>query len=340
MPVEDAANAFTELKSKGILCTPAMSAAELTERQWPVRVVGVPATDPDRPSVISFGPFALDRERFDMLKEAVEDSDQLRVLLGFVRLEFEKTGLGATDGYVVEAEEDDLDRFLATMAYWDIDQPVIGEDFVWILPTVECRRLVEQITEESYSEDDYSWWDVRVDLGEGIKPRTAVDYPDRYSAVPNALIDSWMRYLPSRTSIVLMSLYQQATQGGTFKALGSFSDTLAAIVRAFEQAHRFQDSTKLETSYPDRELLIKELHLHNELPYPVDAATTLDYLQRIGFIVSNQSGTNIEYSLIEEPVPAHEVIAIPTGWEEKTNKFLATGSILFAYLSLEEIVTD
>lgn len=340
MPVEDAIKAFDELRSKGVFYTPAKSTAELTAGQWPIRVVGVPPTNPDKPSVVSFGPFALERERFEQLKAALEDPDVFRVALGFVRLEFEKTGLGATGQYQVEAEEDILNQFLASMAYWDIDHPIVGELFVWIVPTEECKHLAERITEKDYAEDDFSWWDVQIDLGEAITPYTAADYPDRYRIIPNELTDSWMRCLPSRIAAVLMFLYGQATRGGTFKSFGGLTEVLEAIEQGFEWADQLESGPGIRTTEPDRELLIKELYDHNNLPYPVDAATTLDYLQRVGFIVSKQNGTDLVYSLTEEPASAEKVLNIPPGWEYKMNKFLATGSVLFAYLSLEEIARD
>jgi hypothetical protein len=169
LPIEDVGKAFEELKSKGLFCTPARSAKEFASNKYPIRLAGSPPTSSNNPAEVSFGPFALERKHYEYLWETVTDPDALSVLLGFVRLAYEKVGV-TKENYEVEAEEDVLYEFLSLMPLWDSDNPVVGEHFVWILPTNECKDAVQSITGESYNENDFSWWNVRIDLERVSKP--------------------------------------------------------------------------------------------------------------------------------------------------------------------------
>jgi hypothetical protein len=134
-------------------------------------------------------------------------------------------------------------------------------------------------------------------------------------------------------------LYMRATTGGTFRAFSSLAEILDIINQGMERLGPAKDAKSVR-SEPDRELLIKELCDFNDLPYPIDAATTFDYLHRLGFVVPEQSGKKVEYSLAQELPSPEEVLSFPPDWEDRVDKFLTTGSVLFSYLSLEEIVAD
>jgi len=330
IPYDDIIKSFDKLKSQGYICTFAASLKELADKKQPVRLAGVPPIDSDSPSEVSFGPFVLEREHYERVSSSITDSDALRIYLGFTRLSYEKTGNAAV-GYHFEAEEEALCEFLSLMDLWDIEHPVVYEHFVWILPTEECKQLVEEIMGETFVQDDFSWWNARIDLGKGIMPTTIDHYPNGYGLVPDVVIDRWAKYLPGAVFSALFLLYMRATTGGGFRTFSNLSEIVEVIDRSL---------TIELTSDADRELLIKELCDFNRLPYPVGAHTAFDYLCKIGFIVISQYRTQVEYSLATDiPLP-EDVLHTPKGWEDRVDKYLSTGSVLFSYLTLEEIVTD
>jgi hypothetical protein len=126
LPIDDVLKAFLELKSKGWLYTPAKTAKEFATRKYPFRLVFMPPLGLKKPSEVSFGPFPVRREHYEAAKENLNDSDVLRVYLGFVRLAYEKTGT-MVEGYHFEAKDESLNNFLALMDMWDTDSPVAYE---------------------------------------------------------------------------------------------------------------------------------------------------------------------------------------------------------------------
>jgi hypothetical protein len=338
LPPDEVIEAFDELKSKGLICTLAESPKDLNDRKYPVRLAGIPPIDSDTPSLISFGPFAMKREHYERVCSAITDPDALKTFLGFARLIYEKTG-AAVEGYHFEADEETLSAFLSLIDLWDVEHPLVCDSFVWILPTDDCRQYVEKIVGEAFEPDDFSWWNARLDLGSEIIPTTLNDYPESYGLVPlDLLAGHWAKYLPSAITATLLALYSSATTGGEFRAFNTLTEILEIITQSLgaDEATEGPD----ESSTADRNLLIKELCDFNSLPYPVDAHTAFDYLCGSGFILVDHEGTRVEYSLAKEPPLPEDVLTIPDGWEERVSWYLSTGSILFSYLTIEEIVAD
>ena len=214
----------------------------------------------------------------------------------------------------------------------------IGETTVWIIPNNKAKQAVEKTLGKRFSRNDFSWWNIRFDLGKEIEPTTITDYPDQYSILPTDLTGPWGRYLPMIAWSVTISLYSEMTKGGVFRKFSNLADVLDKIQKGIE--HSQSPSHDLQASFHDRELLIKELCDYNSLTYPVDSTTMLEFLQQIGFIQVNQSQGQIEYLLTGEIINPQKLLKMPKKWEERMDKFLTNGSVLFSYLSVDEIVKN
>lgn len=338
MPIDDVLEAFQSLKSSGFIYTPAKTAKEFTTRKYPFRMAGMPPHGLKGESEVSFGPFAIERKYFEQIREHLQDSTY-QVYLGFIRLAYEKTGGLVKSGYHFETkEEDSINRFLSMMDLWDTDNPVICENFVWIIPNEKCKRGVEKMLGKKFAKNDYSWWNVRFDLGADIKLTTPNDYPDEFSLLPSELTGPWAKYLPARILHVITLLYLEMTVGGKLKAFSNLNEVLEKIQEGLDINGNPKDD--FPASYFDRELLIKELCDFNSLTYPVDATSALEFFQQIGFIKVIQSKGSISYTLTDEMLSPKKILKIPKGWDDRMNKFLNSGSVLFSYLNTDEIIKN
>lgn len=335
IPLEDFEASFKELKRGGLIFTYAETPEEFSKKKFPLRMVGKPPVNPDNPSVVSLGPFAIKRETYEQAKKEINNPDTFKAYLGFLRLVFEKTG-GAVEGYRLEATEEKLDEFISTIDFWDTENPVICEFYVWILPNEKCRKFVENITGKRFRKDDFSWWNTNIELGEGFTPSTINDYPEQYGAIPNDLIDKWARYLPTAAWHTAMFLYQRITRNNnsdfTFE---NIDQLLSGLKEGIDKSGA--KIGKTNDILVDRELLAKELCDFNSLTYPTSEATMLEFLQQIGFILIFQSRGKVVYSLTKHLPRPKKVLKISKQWEEKMDKFVSSGTILFAYLNIDEI---
>lgn len=332
LPIEDFAVAFEELKRKGFLFTFAKTPDEFSKKNYPVRLIGRPAVNPNSPSVVSFGPFAVERKQYENAKENIKNSDTFKTYLGFLRLIFEKTG-GSVEGYKFQAQEEKLYEFISTIEYWDTENPIICELFIWILPNKKGKNLIEKITGKKFRENDYSWWDTHIDLGEGITPTTTNDYPEQYGYIPNDLVDKWARYLPTIVWNTTMLLYQNITRNNNFDLSYNSIELLLENIRQVMQKLGLKDKEKDTTSI-DREFLVKELFDINSIIYPTNELSMLECLQQLGFVLNHE----LNYSLTKKLPEPKKTLKIPKEWESKMDKFVGTGSILFSYLNTDEIL--
>lgn len=336
IPEEDVSEAFGELKSKGIIFTPANSAGELSDDKLPIRLVGVPPAGGDGPSVVSCGPFPVETELYSQIKKEIPDEDTRSVLLGFARLAYEEQG-GGFQGYSVQTEDDQaLDEFLSWMKFWDVQDPIVKGGYTWFLPTYKCKRVVQEITEKDFEEDDYSWWNVKIEFDDSLIPKTPEDDPERYASIPDEIMKSWGRYLPKKAYISLIMLYSRGTTLKGFVSFESINTVLDAIESGIESVQEEVESAS-ESSTADRELLIKELYDYNDFPYPTNEESIFDLFMDLGFIYTDREEGKHCYYLNKNVNKASDVIDIPPGWEDKMDKFTKTGSILFSYLEVDEV---
>jgi len=255
MPIDDVLEAFQSLKSAGYIFTPARTAKEFTTRKYPFRLAGMPPQGLKGQSEVSFGPFAIEREAFEKIKQHLPDPTVFRVYLGYIRLAYEKTGGLVKGGYHFETqEEDSLNQFLAMMDMWDTDKPVVCEKFVWIVPNEKCKRGVEKMMGRKYAKNDFSWWNIRFDLGTEIKLTTLSDYPDEYSLLPTELTGPWAKCLPDKTLHVITYLYSRMTTGGQINRFSNLNDVLVKIQEALDVSGKPDED--FPASFFDRELLI------------------------------------------------------------------------------------
>jgi hypothetical protein len=340
VPVEEAVKYFENFKTRGIIYTAAKSADEFfsNPNKFPLRAVYFAPVDPNNRSLVSFGPFPIEKDKYFNMRNTFNEEfdvpvEAFAVYLGFLRLSYEKTGTIKPKYSVGVRNEDVLDSFLSLMEFWDIYNPIITDEYAWILPTSDAKKFVEGIANETFEQDDYSWWDFKIDLKDDLYPETSEDYPEDYTLIPTELQEAWSSYLPTGVFFVLLELYHIALKGGTRRNFKSLSEVLVIIEKSFQKL-----SSK--PSYEiDRELLLKELCDYNQIPYPVDAATTFDYLRATGLLITKKSKKKVKYILpINLPDP-HDVFQFPPQWEKRIDNYLNTGSVLFSYLTLEEIVS-
>jgi hypothetical protein len=257
-------------------------------------------------------------------------------LFAFKKLEYEKMGaLWGKDksSYSLESDEDSLYNYLMLSELWDFNNPIVFDEFVWIVPTEECKSLAERITSEKYDKDDYTWWDVKLDLGEKLVPTTTEDYPEEFSLYPSDIMEQWSRYLHINAAHALVILYSKASIGGNISPFSCVEEILNILEEVF------QSKDVIEGTAIDREILIKELCEYNKLPYPIDPHSYFDYFLKLGFIQVKQDKLKTEYCLASDMPEPSKILSFPDAWEEKINKYVTTGSILFSYLSIDEIVS-
>lgn len=335
LPHDEAEEIYRLLLRRGVIFTKALSVEDSLSERYPVRLAYIGPSADRSPSEVSLGPFAIRREEFPKLLKAREklEEEAFLALMAFKRLEYEKLGAvrRGKKGFAFRADDDSLYEFLSIASFWDVNNPVVCEDFVWILPGEDCKRFAESLTGQSFSENDYRWWNVYIDYGATFQPETPKDYPQDYSLFPQDLFVRWMRYLTPWTTDALIALYIEASKGGELTPFTDFKELLRVINQALVLAH--------DDPLPDRQLLIKELYDFNALPYPVDAESVFDFLCAVGFLKVKQNALKVEYWLTEDMPDPEEVLSFPENWEKRVDKFLVTGSVLFSYLSVEEIIS-
>ena len=140
----------------------------------------------------------MDRHLYERARQGLTDDDAFRAFLGFVRLSYEKIGVMIKDY-----------RFVS-------DNEALTQ-FVGIVPNDEMKQAVQEMSGKTFSPRDFTWWNIRLDLGKTFKPTTADDYPDEFSLVPTELSGPWGRYLPMTAFLVLHHIYVKMTRGGKLK---------------------------------------------------------------------------------------------------------------------------
>ena len=158
----------------------------------------------------------MDRHLYERARQGLTDDDAFRAFLGFVRLSYEKIGVMIKD-YRFVSDNEALTQFVRLMSMWDVHDPVIYGDILWIVPNDEMKQAVQEMSGKTFSPRDFTWWNIRLDLGKTFKPTTADDYPDEFSLVPTELSGPWGRYLPMTAFLVLHHIYVKMTRGGKLK---------------------------------------------------------------------------------------------------------------------------
>jgi len=339
---------FKELSRVGLVYTRAQTPDEIGKKRYPIRAVGRAPAQDLAPNEITVGPFPLEKEHyltiradFEAMSERQSQPDEEKVsmlcaYLAFRKLQYEKTGTSNEDYSIQTSVESS--RGLATvfslLSYFEVENPFMGEAYVWIYPKDECRLEISKTRERRFRKDDFSWWNTVIRLDD-LKLETCYDYPERYCIFPMELV-KWYRYLPGYVAPVIPRLYAMASVGGKLKAYESLSEVLKEIndeLECLAEAER-----KHGHSDPDREVLIKELYDFNRINYPLHAEEVFDFLSHIGFIGVDSSQGKARYLMAEQCPDPKEILRFPSGWHERAETYVRTGSVLFSYLTVEEAV--
>jgi hypothetical protein len=338
--VDDTEKAFQELRKHGYLFTYAKNATEFASHKYPIRVIGMPPNDPEKPSVVSFGPFAMKRTRYEEIKSTLSptEPDTFKILLGYYRLMYEKTGTQEINYSF--SKNSDLPpseyMFLSMTTLWDLDNPVVFDDYVWFVPTDKVKEMIEEDNNVAFKKNDFSWWNYKWDMGTDMELTTMSDYPELYHLIPNYFLDTWGLYLPGIATGALFSMYRSMVGSDTLISVKSTQKILELIEQGINNILG-ESSMKYESSI-DKELLLKELCDYNDIPYPVDAFTTLDYLTRMGLVTVTQEKSGISYQIpINAPRP-NSIFRFPNKWKKRMDQYIEKGTVLFSYLTINEII--
>ena len=244
MPLKETSEAYDRLVTLGVIFSPSRSAEEFFSRKHPARFAPVGPTA-NSSSTLSFGPFAIRRADYEKLWKDLPDKMRdvgagdadasAAILLSFKRCQYEKLGAVASDEDAYEkrklgffANDDAFYPLVSVTSMWNLETPVVREKWVWFLPGERCRKLAEKITGEKFGPEDYSWWDVEIDFGDGFEARTPKDFANEFSFSPEYILGPWSRYLPLAVIDSLYVIYSHATTGLKFTKFDSISDILIA----------------------------------------------------------------------------------------------------------------
>jgi hypothetical protein len=339
IPFEGVHKSFSELKKHGWIFTKAKNPEDVFGK-FPVRLAFQPPFKNAKPSSLSFGPFCLDKKLYEVLFSKAKEElgeEAWKLLIAFQRIQYEKLGV-IVDGYSFSLPDELMAIMLSLIDCWDLENPVVFDSLVWIVPNDKAKEYAEKVAEKSFSENDFGWWNVLIDFGEDFIPTLPSDYPNTFIYVPDT-IRHWQRYTPVGFIILFYDLCHKLKAEGEFEyqTVKSSSQLISLID---EITKELEETAQSEESYSlDRKVLIKELYDFNSFAYPFDATSTFDFLLQIGFLKMKKRGAEIEYQINKKPPHPKRIIKFPQNWEKRMNEFLKTGSILFAYLSVEEILS-
>jgi len=336
IPKDDLDEIFESLRMDGYFFTPARSARELEEKKAPIRLAYAPVTGCEKKSQLSFGPFGLSRERYDALMAFGLSEGALHLLLAICKVMYEKTGHFPED-YSFQATDDDLSGLGAFIEFWDLENPFVGNKFVWFAPKESTRDFVGNQFGMTFDSSDYSWWNFCTDFGDTLIPKTLEDFPESYFLFPKYLLNDWAKYMPMPFHALVIDLYASKTRGGEVLHFSNTTELLAEIQDSMD-TDQYQRNFSTQPSSIDREFLIKELFEFNSLIYPMSGNEYMDLCLRFGVISVREEDDNLHIHLAEDLDSPTTFLKIPSGWDERYEKFIITGSILFSYLSLDEIV--
>ena len=134
MPKSVFKGAFSELKNRGYLFTPAQTVTEFISNEYPVRLATSGPTSQQK-NVLSTGPFAISREFYEcyFLRLKLELSlDTLGVLMTFKRVEHEKVGAFLdVQSTNIQADEETFLKIAQMSGIYDLSKPYVYRDFVW-----------------------------------------------------------------------------------------------------------------------------------------------------------------------------------------------------------------
>lgn len=326
---------FSELKRRGFLFTPAKTVKEFITDEYPTRLAMIGPTS-EQPNVLSTGPFAVSRAFYDqyfLKMKSLLSADALGVLLMFKRVEYEKFGAFRDQSITIESDEDSFIDVACTSGIYDLSQPHVYSDFVWFDVTDEYKTKGQPDLETEKSVSEFWWWRVLIEFDEGFIPPIPSDQPEDYSLIPDWYFEFPKRYMPEVIVQLLLKLFSHVTLGLDIENLVLDEDELIEIIDSIFDQYAYSSES---AEAIDRELLVKELCDYNGYTYPIDAKTTISYLRSTGFISTTENQTTYELTMTFE-IPAE--FTVTDEWEEKFCKFVETGSVLFAYMSFEEIVT-
>lgn len=328
-------NAFSELKERGLLFTPAKTVQDFISDQYPIRLAIIGPTS-EQPNVLSTGPFAVSREYYDkhfLQMKSRLSPEVLSVLITFKRVEYEKFGTILNQSITIESDEDSLIKVAQMSGIFDLSRPHIYSDYVWFDVTHEYKTEGQLALEPEQPPREYWWWREIIEFDEGFVPPIPSDRPEDFVLIPEWIFEIPQRYLPEMIVLLLPKLFSYLTLGLKIENLALNVDDLLGIIDSFFDEYNYPND---HTEAVDRELLVKELCDYNGYTYPVDVQTTISYLESIGIVSTIENQTTYELASTFE-IPSE--FSVTDEWEEKFHKFVETGSVLFAYMSYEEIVS-
>ena len=325
---------FSELKKRGLLFTPAKTAGDFIEKEYPARIAFIGPTAHDR-NVLSTGPFAISKKfylnAFLNLKSQLSEGE-LVVFMALKWVEYEKQGAALEKPYTIESKDDEIISVAQMFGVYDLTSPHVYKDFVWFDVKQEFKTKGFSATFQEEPTKEFWWWKGLCDFEEGFMPTIPADNPESLSLVPNWFQELPKRYFPRIVHYVLLELFLCLTVGLKVDGLKIKKFKLLEIMREIISKYDFPENHAEEV---DGELLVKELCDYNGYIYPVDEQATFNYLKSLG-VIKNKHGSSAVIFVGEFKFSAN--FLVPEDWEERYNKYVETGSILFSYLSVDEIV--
>lgn len=334
IPFDEIDDAYDELIKLGIIVTTTDAFQDLSIAPHHTRMLSKSVTDMLPNDVLSCGPFPVNNlviERAE--REFPEERDTRAFLYSMARLCFEKTGSSDLGGYKFSADDESMaSLFLDTKTY-DIDSPRKFENHSWFFPTGETlNNYNRDVEEENRLSSVSELWSTLVSYGEKLESSKAEDRPENLSYYPSYLLEEWSKFIPSVLLETIHNLYIESSKGLEWKVFQSKEEIFSIIEKAIE----LYDESNLEheSDYSiDRSVLIKEIFEYNGFFYSNELEIIYNQLIELKFIDENEDG-NI--SVVHDEI--HCNFKFPKGWKRRYEKYIVTGSVLFGYLKLSEIV--
>jgi len=336
LPKDEIKKSFKVLRDKGILYTEAPSVDDVGKKEFPIRMVGQAPAANLKKNEITIGPFPIEKEHYLQLKKRFgSDKGIWATYLSLIKMQYEKIG-GLIEGYGIKTDTKSKGLVLVVnlLNLFNIKNPMVFKDFVWFCPNEKCKKIFTKGIKKKFLKDDFSWWNIYINVGPEINLETVDDHSEHFSKIPNNLF-YWMKYFPVYIGHIVMRLYSVGSKGLNLKPFSDISGILEIIEKEIDNSKSKRDDVN-----PDRELLIKELLDYNNIVYPVDAKSVFDFLCRIKIISVQKTKSGIAYVLAEDIKHPYKILKIPSEWEERAEKYIKTGSVLFVYFNdIDEILS-
>lgn len=335
VPIDEIENTFDELVKKGIIVSTTGAYIDMNKKPHDVRLLTRPVTESLPEHVLSLGPFAVSNSTIEMMKSKfIDDREMKAFMYSIARLCYEKTGSTELGGYSFSADDENMGGLFLDTSTYDLDNPIKFIRHSWFFPTKDTMESYnERLVDDSEKINSVSdLWSTLVSYGEGLESSKAEDRPDDLSYYPEKLIEYWQKFIPGVLLFSIQGIYIEASKGLKWKAFQSEDQVIKIIKDQVLHFEKSNDNKLLDYSI-DRNLLVKEIFEYNGYSYTYEPEEIYKQLISLNFLLSKG---NDEFEVNHEEVICD--FKYPKGWKRKYDKYIETGSILFGYLKLSEIV--